>query len=87
MTTTKLSQKDRIINYIRQFGSISSWEAYSDLGITQLGARIDQLKKEGYEFTTEWESKKNRYGEKTDYKRYYLADMVSENMNHISRID
>ena len=87
MTTTKLSQKDRIINYIREFGSISSWEAYSDLGIKQLGARIDQLKKEGYEFTTEWESKKNRYGEKTDYKRYYLADMVSENMNHIPRID
>ena len=32
----KISQKDRIINYIREFGSISSWEAYSDLGITQL---------------------------------------------------
>lgn len=37
----KISQKQRIINYIREFGSISSWEAYSDLGITQLGARID----------------------------------------------
>ena len=32
----KISQKDRIINYIREFGSISSWEAYKDLGITQL---------------------------------------------------
>lgn len=41
----KISQKQRIVNYIREFGSISSWEAYSDLGITQLGARIDQLKK------------------------------------------
>ena len=41
----KTTQKDRIINYIREFGSISSWEAYADLGITQLGARIDQLKK------------------------------------------
>lgn len=82
----KISQKDRIINYIREFGSISSWEAYSDLGITQLGARIDQLKKEGYEFKTEWESNTNRFGEKTDYKRYYLADMVSENMNHITQI-
>lgn len=70
----KTSQKDRIINYIREFGSISSWEAYADLGITQLGARIDQLKKEGYEFKTEWESNTNRFGEKTDYKRYYLAD-------------
>lgn len=82
----KITQKDRIINYIRQFGSISSWEAYSDLGITQLGARIDQLKKDGYEFRTEWVSNKNRFGEKTDYKRYYLADVVSENMEHITQM-
>ena len=80
----KITQKDRILNYIREFGSISSWEAYSDLGITQLGARIDQLKKEGYEFVTEWENKKNRYGEQTTYKRYRLVDMISENMNHIT---
>lgn len=32
----KISQKQRIINYIREYGSISSWEAYKDLGITQL---------------------------------------------------
>ena len=68
----KIPQKQRVIDYINKFGSISSWEAYADLGITQLGARIDQLKKEGYNFKTEWESSKNRYGDKTDYKRYYL---------------
>ena len=80
----KITQKDRILKYIREFGSISTWEAYSDLGITQLGARIDQLKKEGYEFKTEWENKKNRYGEQTTYKRYRLVDIISENMNHIT---
>lgn len=68
----KIPQKQRVIDYMNKFGSISSWEAYSDLGITQLGARIDQLKKEGYRFKTEWESSKNRFGDKTDYKRYYL---------------
>ena len=83
----KIAQKDRIINYIREFGSISSWEAYADLGITQLGARIDQLKKEGYVFKTEWESNTNRFGEKTDYKRYYLEDIVAENMEHITKVD
>lgn len=82
----KITQKDRIINYIREFGSISSWESYADLGTTQLGARIDQLKKEGYVFKTEWESKTNRYGEKTDYKRYYLADIVANNMEHIPQV-
>lgn len=82
----KVSQKDRIINYIRQFGSITSWEAYQDLGVMQLGARIDQLQKEGYVFRTEWESKKNRYGENVSFKRYYLEDMVARNMNHIPQI-
>ena len=83
----KATQKQRIIDYIKQFGSISSWEAYADLGITQLGARIDQLKKDGYEFETEWESKKNRYGENTTYKRYKIAELIEENMNHIPVID
>ena len=83
----KITQKDRIINYIREFGSISSWEAYKDLGITQLGARIDQLKKEGYEFRTAWESNTNRFGKKTEYKRYYLADMITENLEHVTQYE
>ena len=81
----KITQKIEFYQYIREFKSISSWEAYADLGITQLGARIDQLKKEGYEFRSEWESSTNRYGDKTEYKRYYLVnDMIGDNINHIS---
>ena len=83
----KISQKQRIINYIRQFGSISSWEAYKDLGVTQLVTRIKELKEQGYEFRTEWENSTNRFGERTDYKRYYLADMIARNMEHITRLD
>ena len=83
----KITQKDRIINYMREFGSITSKEAYDDLGITQLATRIKELKELGYEFNTKWENSKNRYGERVDFKRYYLADMVAENMNHIPRID
>ncbi len=70
----KTSQKQRILDYIKAFGSISSWEAYKKLGITQLGARIDQLKREGYFFKTEWEHAENRYGEMTSYKRYRLEN-------------
>lgn len=82
----KITQKDRIINYIREFGSISSREAFIDLGIARLGARIFDLKKEGYKFKEEWESSNNRYNEKTEYKRYYLVDVIAENMQHIPRI-
>ena len=83
----KTTQKQRIINYIRQFGSITDLEASKELGIQQFGARIFDLKKEGYEFKTEWESSTNRFGERTDYKRYYLVDMIAENMEHITRLD
>jgi len=67
-----MNQKERIIKYINDFGSITSLEAMRDLGITQLGARIDGLQKDGYTFKKEWERAKNRYGEDVDYKRYSL---------------
>ena len=67
-----MNQKKRIIKYINDFGSITSLEAMRDLGITQLGARIDGLQKDGYTFKKEWERAKNRYGEDVDYKRYSL---------------
>lgn len=68
----KITQKQRIIKYIQDFGSITSLEAMKDLGITQLGARIDGLQKDGYSFKKVWERSKNRYGEPVDYKRYSL---------------
>ncbi len=79
----KMTQRERILKYIREFGSITSWEAYEDLGITQFATRVKELKEQGYEFKTEWENKKNRYGESVMFKRYYLNDVVSENMEHI----
>ena len=42
----------------------------------QLGARIDQLQKEGYVFETKWEHKKNRYNEDVSFKRYYLGGTI-----------
>ena len=70
----KISQKDRILEYIRNFGSITSWEAYKDLGITQLGARIFELEDEGYVFKKETVESKNRYGEKVQFKKYSLYE-------------
>ena len=52
-----MNQKQKVLKYINDYGSITSWEAYSDLGIMQLGARIDGLQKDGYSFKKEWEQK------------------------------
>ena len=79
----KINQRQRIINYIREFGSITSKDAFNDLGITRLSAKIFNLKKMGYNIKDKFEQGKNRYGETTSYKRYYIEDIVSENINHI----
>lgn len=70
----KPSQKERVMKYIEDFGSISSFEAYKDLGITQLGARIWELKKDGVKIRTRWKVSYNRYLEKVTYKEYYLEE-------------
>jgi len=81
----KINQRQRIINYIREFGSITSLEAYKDLGITQLATRISELKEQGYEFTDEWITKKNRDGVIVKFKKYMLLETANE--NHIPYID
>ena len=81
-----MTQKERVLKYINDFGYITSWQAYQDLGIMQLGARIDGLQKEGYKFKKEPEMKKNRYGEPVRFIKYSLEDMIEENMNHIPNI-
>ena len=70
----KKTQCDRIVEYIKRYGSITSWQAYADLGITQLGARIFQLKERGYLFEKERVNTKNRMGEKTHYDIYRLVE-------------
>lgn len=74
----KLTQRDKILSYIKQFGRISSWEAYSELGITQLGARIFELKELGYVFAKTRINTTNRLGEKTHYDEYRLVEVNNE---------
>ena len=70
----KPTQRDKILAYIKQFGSITSWQAYSDLGVTQLGARIYELKEQGYIFSKTRVNTTNRLGEKTHYDKYRLEN-------------
>ena len=74
----KPTQRDKVLSYIKQFGRISSWEAYSELGITQLGARIFELKELGYVFAKTRINTTNRLGEKTHYDEYRLVEVNNE---------
>lgn len=70
----KITQCQRIIDYMRQFGSISTIEAFNDLGVTRLASRIHDLKGQGYSIISEIKTSKNRYGENTSYKVYRLKE-------------
>lgn len=63
--------RDRVLNYIKQFGSITTYEAFVDLGCSRLSEYIRQLRKD-YNITDEWISATNRYGEKVEYKKYFI---------------
>ena len=65
-----MTQHDRIIEYINEFGSISPLEAFRDLGITKLATRISEMRASGMSFDKELISTKNRFGETCHYMRY-----------------
>lgn len=67
-----MTQNDRILQYMEDFGSISSLEAMQDLGVMRLASRISDLKKLGYRIESKTVTDKNRYGEKIHYSRYFL---------------
>lgn len=69
----KKTNKDRVLEYIKQFGSITSLDAFRDLGNTRLSASIWLLRHEDdLEIESISESSKNRFGDNVSYFRYYL---------------
>ena len=71
--TIKMTQQERILKYMDDFGSISPMEAFNDLGITKLATRISEMIQDGLSFEKKLVSAKNRYGETVHYMRYSKA--------------
>lgn len=69
----KLSQKKRILKYMHDFGSVTTYDAFKDIGCTKLTTRISELRQEGYLIIGEAETSTNRYGECVRYNRYRLG--------------
>ena len=65
------TQYDRILDYMKEHGSITPMEAFSELGITRLAARVHELERKGFVIDREMEESKNRYGGKSRYMRYW----------------
>ena len=68
-----MTDHEAIIQYMKDFGSISNYEAYTDLDTTKLSTRVGELIKAGYNIEKKWETRVNRYGKVKRYMRYTLG--------------
>lgn len=65
--------KNRILNYMLEFGSITTKQAFNDLGCTRLSEYIRQIRQDRVVLDS-IEKGINRYGEKVCWKKYYLKE-------------
>jgi hypothetical protein len=68
-----MGQRERIIQHFRSGNTITSLEAFSSLGVTQLASRIFDLKKQGYHIDSTRIKVSNRFGEECSVSEYYLV--------------
>ena len=69
-----MTQCERVLQYMQDFGAINPMQAIGDLGCYRLGARIWDLRREGHNITRRMVAGKNRYGERVSYAEYRLED-------------
>lgn len=69
-----MSQKKKILDYMRSHGSITTMEAFSVLRVTRLASRIWDLKKDGHNIVKTMVKGKNSEGETTDYASYSIKE-------------
>lgn len=67
-------KEQRLLNYLEEFGGITSIDAIRNLGDTRLSATIFNLRKKGFDIWDIRKEMQNRYGETVNFKYYYLKE-------------
>ena len=65
--------RERVLNYIKEFGSITTYEAFMELGCTRLSEYIRELRTT-LDIDDTWIYKTNRYGRPIKFKKYFLKE-------------
>lgn len=69
------TQAQRVLDYMREQGGVTQFDALKDLSVMRLASRISELKKQGHKITSQTVKVQNRYGETCRVKRYSLAEV------------
>ena len=74
MKEIKLNKtQQRVMDYLEKFGSITSLQAFVDLGESRISARIWELRDKGVNVSSKFISVKNRFGETRHVKQYSIG--------------
>lgn len=73
-----MRQTERVLEYMREFGSITTAQAFTDLGVARLASRIHDLREQGHDIKREMVSAKNSYGDIVHFARYSLENDSKE---------
>lgn len=68
-----MTQVQRILKYLDDFGSINPMQALMDLGIMRLAARIADIRRSGIQIDRTIVNGVNRYGETVHFAEYRRA--------------
>ena len=68
-----MTQTQRILRHLEDYGSITQMDAIRDYGIMRLASRVNDLRREGHPIITEVVTGENRYGEPTRWARYRMG--------------
>ncbi len=69
-----MSQADRVLSYLECGNSITTLDAFQELGITRLGARIFELRQQGHPVQSNRLTVTNRFGEDCSISEYYIGE-------------
>lgn len=69
-----MTQCERILRHLQDYGSITQAEAVTEYGCYRLGARIWDLKAQGVPIRSERVTGKNRYDEPVSFSRYSIVE-------------
>ena len=67
-----MTQCEQVLEYMKDFGSITPLEAMQDIGCMRLAARIADLREQGHPIGRRMKTSKNRYGRDVSFAEYYL---------------
>ena len=70
----KTTQCNKVLEYMRTFGSITQLQALQDIGCMRLASRISDLRQQGVAIGRRMKTSKNRYGDDVYFAEYYLIE-------------